>query len=137
MIALLFHPSPQQEDYVTAELWELGTEGIIEEADGIRAFFHQRLDPAPLLAQFADCSPELRQEALTDWSQISRDAWPPLKIGKRFFLVAPWSTDPTPAGRLRLEILPGMACGNGPYPRTQPCLQAIHSHLRPVPYVLH
>src|SRR5260370_33546333 len=121
--------SPQQEDSVTAESWELGTEGIIEEADGIRAFFHERLDPAPLLARFADCSPELRHEPFTDWSQVSRDAWPPLEIGKRFFLVAPWSTGPAPAGRLRLEIYPGMACGTGRHPCTQLCLHAIESHV--------
>src|SRR5258708_17957962 len=131
MFSILFHPSPQQEDYVTAELWELGTEGIIEEADGIRAFFDERLDPAPLLARFADCSPELRHEALTDWSQISRDAWPPLDIGERFFLVAPWSTHPTPAGRLRLEINPGMACGTGRHPCTQLCLEAIGRYVHP------
>jgi ribosomal protein L11 methyltransferase len=131
MFSILLHPSPQREDYLAAELWELGTEGIIEETDGIRAFFNKRLDPASLLARFAGFSPELRHEALTDWSQVSRDAWPPLEIGKHFFLVAPWSTDPTPAGRLRLEIYPGMACGTGRHPCTQLCLQAIERHVRP------
>src|SRR5260370_17443357 len=131
MIALLFHPSPQQEDYVTAELWELGTEGIIEEADGIRAFFHQRLDPAPLLAQFADCSPELRHEALTDWSQVSRDAWPALEIGKRFFLVAPWPTDSTPAVRLRLVIYPVLACRTGRHQCPHCSLLALDTPLPP------
>ena len=84
-----------------------------------------------MLARFADCSPELRHEPFTDWSQVSRDAWPPIEIGKRFFLVAPWSTDPTPAGRLRLEIHPGMACGTGRHPCTQLCLLAIDRFVRP------
>src|SRR5229473_7867445 len=131
MFSILLHPSPQREDYVVTELWEVGTEGIIEEAGGVRAFFNERLDPASLLARFADYSPELRHEALTDWSQVSRDAWPSIEIGKRFFLVAPWSMDPTPAGRLRLEIYPGMACGTGRHPCTQLCLEAIERHVRP------
>jgi ribosomal protein L11 methyltransferase len=131
MFSILFHPSPQQEDYLSAELWEMGTDGIIEETDGLRAFFGESLDPITLLERLAEFSPELRHEALTDWSQVSRDAWPPLEIGKRFFLVAPWSNDPTPAGRLRLEIYPGMACGTGRHPCTQLCLEAIERHVRP------
>src|SRR5258706_7435168 len=131
MFSILLHPSPQREDYVVTELWEVGTEGIIEETGGVRAFFNERLDPASLLARFADCSPKLRHEPFTDWSQVSRDAWPPIEIGKRFFLVAPWSTDPTPAGRLRLEIHPGMACGTGRHPCTQLCLLAIDRVVRP------
>jgi len=132
LISILFHTPPHREDYLSAELWELGTEGIIEEDGGIRAFFDKPLD----LARFAEFSPELRHEAPTDWSQVSRDAWPPLEIGKRFFLVAPWSADTTPAGRLRLEINPGMACGTGRHPCTQLCLQAIEKHVRPGDSVL-
>src|SRR5207253_1696044 len=98
MLSILFHPTPEREDYLVAELWEFGTQGIVEEEGGIRAFFDGCSDPVSLLARFAGFSPELRHETLTDWSQVSRDAWPPLEIGKRFFLVAPWSTDPTPAG---------------------------------------
>jgi len=127
VFSILLHPPPQLEDYLVAELWELGTAGIIEEDGGVRAFF----DNPPELARFAEFSPELRHEASTDWSQVSRDAWPPLEIGERFFLVAPWSTDATPAGRLRLEINPGMACGTGRHPCTQLCLQAIEKHVRP------
>jgi ribosomal protein L11 methyltransferase len=130
MFSILFHAPPEREDYLVVELWELGTRGIIEEG-GIRAFFDESSDPVTLLLRFVEFSPQLRQEALTDWSQISRDAWPSLEIGKRFFLVAPWSTDPTPAGRLRLEIYPGMACGTGRHPCTQLCLQAIERHVHP------
>ena len=130
MFSILFHSPTEREDYLVAELWELGTQGIVEEEGGIRAFFDGRSNPVSWLARFAEFSPELRHEALTDWSQISRDAWPPLDIGERFFLVAPWSTHPTPAGRLRLEINPGMACGTGRHPCTQLCLEAIGRYVR-------
>ncbi len=131
MFSILFHPPPELEDYLAVELWELGTQGIIEEEGGIRAFFDEGSDPITLLLRFAEHSPELRQEALTDWSQVSRDAWPPIEIGRTFFLAAPWSTDATPAGRLRLEIYPGMACGTGRHPCTQLCLEAIEKYVRP------
>ncbi|HEY6390690.1 MAG TPA: 50S ribosomal protein L11 methyltransferase [Bryobacteraceae bacterium] len=130
MFSILLHPPPQMEDWLAAELWELGTDGIIEEDGGMRAFFDVPSDPALLLARFAEFSPELRQEASTDWCQVSREAWPALEIGKRFFLVAPWCADATPAGRLRLEINPGMACGTGRHPCTQLCLEAIEKYVR-------
>jgi ribosomal protein L11 methyltransferase len=52
-------------------------------------------------------------------------------------LVAPWDeTVVTPAGRLRLEIYPGMACGTGRHPATQLCLQAIERYVKPGARVL-
>jgi ribosomal protein L11 methyltransferase len=131
LFSILFHPPPQREDELFVELWEISTQGIIEEEGGIRAFFDESADPLALLLRFVEFLPELRQEPLTDWSQVSRDAWPPLEIGKRFFLVAPWSTETTPRGRFRLEINPGMACGTGRHPCTQLCLQALEEYARP------
>ncbi len=90
-----------------------------------------------LLERFAEFSPELREEEPTDWEQVTRDAWPPLCVGERFYLVAPWDeTAPTPPGRLRLEIYPGMACGTGRHPATQLCLQAIERYVKPGTRVL-
>lgn len=72
-----------------------------------------------------------------DWEQATREAWPPLSIGERFYLVAPWDRDsPTPHGRLRLEIYPGMACGTGRHPATRLCLQAIERYVKPGARVL-
>ena len=123
-------PPPEREDYLAAELWEAGTAGIVEENGRLRAFFDAALDSAELLRRFAEFSPELRQEAPIDWAQVSRDSWPPLRIGP-FFLVAPWRAEATPQGLLRLEVNPGMACGTGRHPATQLCLEAIGRHTRP------
>jgi len=84
-----------------------------------------------LMEQFRGYSPELRLESEVDWAQVSREAFPPLPIGERFFLVSPWSDAPTPNGRLRLEIYPGMACGTGRHPATQLCLEAMERHVQP------
>jgi ribosomal protein L11 methyltransferase len=128
MFSLFFRPSPDREDYLIAELWEHGTTGIIEEDGGIRAFFGDGLSP---LNRFDAYAPELREEEPIDWAQATRDAWPPLAVGERFFLTPPWCLDPTPPGRLRLPIYPGMACGTGRHPATQLALEAIEQHVRP------
>lgn len=137
MFSLLLHPSTDREDILIAELLECGTAGVTESDAGIRAFFERDDDAASLLHRFADFSPEFRQEPATDWEQVTREAWPPLCVGERFFLVAPWDdATPTPGGRLRLEIYPGMACGTGRHPATQLCLQAIERYVQPGARVL-
>jgi ribosomal protein L11 methyltransferase len=137
LFSLLLHPPPDREEILIAELHECGTAGITEEDAALRAFFLADQDAASLLRRFAGFSPELRQEEPTDWERVTRDAWPPLCVGERFFLVAPWDeAAPTPPGRLRLEICPGMACGTGRHPATQLCLQAMERYVRPGARVL-
>ena len=132
MFSLLLHPPADREDALIAELQECGTTGVTEEDHGLRAFFEDEGSAAALLDRFAEFSPEFREEPPVDWEQATRDAWPPLCVGERFFLVAPWDLDaPVPLGRLRLEIYPGMACGTGRHPATQLCLQAIERWVKP------
>jgi ribosomal protein L11 methyltransferase len=136
LFSLLLQSPPEHEDYLIAELWLESTAGIVEEDGRIRAFFDDACDPSRLLDRFAEFAPELRQELSVDWGRVSREAWPPLLIGQRFFLVAPWSDEPTPADRLRLEVYPGRACGTGRHPATQLCLEAMEEYVRPGDRVL-
>ena len=136
MFSLLIQSLPDHEDYLIAELWQQGTAGIVEEDGRIRAFFDDDHDSGPLLDLFAQFAPELRREPSVDWAEVSREAWPPMMIGRRFFLVAPWSNAPTPDGRLRLEVYPGRACGTGRHPATQLCLEAMEEYIRPDDRVL-
>jgi len=121
---------PGEHDELSAELWESGTCGIQDEPGGLRAFFAEA-QPAALVERFRAREPVLRHEEVVDWAQVSRDAWPPLAVGERFFLAPPWRDDPTPAGRLRLEMTPGMACGTGHHPATQLCLEALERTVKP------
>jgi ribosomal protein L11 methyltransferase len=137
LFSLLLHPSADREDLLMAELLECGTAGITEDDGGVRAFFEQDDAAVSLLQRFAEFSPEFREEPATDWERVTREAWPPLCVGERFFLVAPWDqATPTPGDRLRLEIYPGMACGTGRHPATQLCLQAIERYVQPGARVL-
>jgi len=116
--------SPERSDYdaVVAELWEAGTAGIVEGHGFLEAFFKD-LEAARRFGQ-----PRPIRDG--DWVRQAQDAWPPMLVGHRFFLVAPWRTEPTPPGRIRLEINPGMQCGTGQHPCTRLCLEAMERVLR-------
>ena len=114
---------------MAAELWEQGTAGLVEEPGGLRAFFEDDARVREMMERFERFHPELRREEDIDWEQASRDAWPPMLVGERFFLAPPWRDDPTPAGRLRLVVEPGMACGTGRHPATQLALEAMERYV--------
>ncbi len=128
MYYLRLEVEPQGVDALIAELWESGTLGIVEGAGFIEAFF----DDEEAAARFG--TPLLAAER--DWVQETEDAWPPLLVGERFFVAAPWRNEPTPAGRFRLEINPGMQCGTGQHPCTRLCLEAMERVIRPGDRVL-
>jgi ribosomal protein L11 methyltransferase len=111
-----------------AELYLAEPAGIIEHDGWYEAFFENRAA--------AERFGAVRESPAVDWAQRNYDAWPPLLVGEKFFVVAPWRTDPTPPGRLRLELNPGMQCGTGQHPCTQLCLEAMERVVRPGDSVL-
>jgi ribosomal protein L11 methyltransferase len=115
-------------DALIAELWDAGTQGISEGSGDVTAFFEDE--------EIARRFGEPRLEPEVDWVQRTEDAWPPLLVGERFFLVAPWRKEPTPPGRIRLEINPGIQCGTGQHPCTQLCLEAMERTIKPGDSVL-
>lgn len=115
------------EDRLT-ELYASDPAGIIEHDGWCEAFFEDRA-AASRFGDPLEC-PEI------DWVRQNYDAWPPLVVGEKFFVAAPWRDDPTPPGRLRLEIDPGMQCGTGQHPCTQLCLKAMERIVRPGDSVL-
>jgi len=110
------------------DLYDAGTSGIIEHDGWLEAFFEDRR-AAEEFGDPVECPP-------VDWVKHTRDAWPPLLVGEKFFVVAPFRDDPTPPGRLRLEINPGLQCGTGQHPCTQLCLEAMERIIRPGDSVL-
>ncbi len=120
--------APPDYDLLLAELWEGGTAGIAEGPGYLDAFFEDEA----AARRFGE--PRLAPGA--DWVRAVEDAWPPLLVGERFFVAAPWRTEPTPPGRLRLEINPGLQCGTGQHPCTRLCLEAMEKIIRPGDSVL-
>jgi ribosomal protein L11 methyltransferase len=128
MYFVRLEPEPGEYDEMVAALWEAGTAGVVEGHGYLDAFFEDE----EVARRFGEphASPEI------DWVQRTEDAWPPLLVGERFFVVAPWRTEETPEGRIRLEINPGLQCGTGQHPCTRLCLEAMERAIRPGDSVL-
>jgi ribosomal protein L11 methyltransferase len=128
VISVFLSVSEDLKDEVIAELWDLGTTGITEENDSLRAFFEDGSDIAEIERRLAAYDPQLNPEENRDWVEESRAYWEPFAVGERFFLVPEWRDDYAPEGRVRLTTYPGMACGTGIHPATQLCLIALEKH---------
>jgi ribosomal protein L11 methyltransferase len=118
----------ESHDALLAELMEAGTLGITEGPGYVDAFFEDEA----LAEQFG----EPNSVPDVDWVAVTQAAWPPLLVGEKFFVVPPWCDDPTPSGRFRLEINPGLQCGTGQHPCTRKCLEAMEIIIRPGDSVL-
>jgi ribosomal protein L11 methyltransferase len=116
------------DEELMAALWEAGTLGVTE-GDGYLDAFFEDLEAA---SQFG--VPEAVIDV--DWVARTHEAFPPLSIGEKFFVAAPWRTEPTPPGRMRLVMNPGAQCGTGYHRCTQLCLEAMEKLIRPGDSVL-
>jgi ribosomal protein L11 methyltransferase len=125
---MVFVRVPAVGDKLTAALWEAGTLGIVEGPGFVDAYF----ESADAARAFGD--PQVAPDI--DWVARTEEAWPPLLVGEKFFVVAPWRREPTPPGRFRLELNPGLHCGTGQHPCTQKCLEAMERIVRPGDSVL-
>jgi ribosomal protein L11 methyltransferase len=130
MFSLEIDCDPEDRDLLIAELWEEGSEGIVElNASVVRAFFADTADRRTLHARFPGARE--RQEEQRDWVQSARDLLQPMEIGRRFFLVPEWRDDPAPEGRFRIAVNPGMAFGTGVHESTRLCIEALEEFVRP------
>lgn len=132
MVSLRLECGAEQKDDLVAALWENGTLGITEvdlnaNRTELRAFFAEEFDAAA----YAAFGARWEEEPDIDWAAETRAAWPGREIGERWFVVPPWNEDPTPAGRVRLTINPGVGFGTGADLTTQLCLEALERELRP------
>jgi len=130
MFSLEIECDPEDRDLLIAELWEQGSEGIVElSARRVRAFFDdaRRGDDLPRLFPGA----RFRTEEPRDWVQAARDLLQPMEVGARFFLAPEWRSDPTPPGRFRIGVNPGLAFGTGVHETTRLCLEALEDYVRP------
>ena len=121
----------EEQDLLVAELWERGSAGITQTSDSLRSFFHDDSLLPGLLADFAHLSPESSPVLEEDWIGYSRAQTGPMEVGDRLFLAPEWRDDPTPEGRLRIGINPGLAFGTGAHETTRMCLEWLEEHIKP------
>ncbi len=130
MFSLEMNSNAEGRDLLIADLWELGSTGIVELSETrLRAFFEAGADRARLLALYPGAA--WREERDRDWVQEARDLLQPMAVGRRFFLAPEWCDDPAPAGRLRIAVNPGLAFGTGVHETTRLCLEALEDLVKP------
>lgn len=116
-------------DLLIADVWEAGCTGIVELDNGeMRVFFDDDSTQPGLLARFGG---EAAPADLRDWVAFAREYLKPMEIGERIFVCPEWRNDPTPPGRIRIEVNAGLAFGTGAHETTRLCLEAIERHLKP------
>jgi ribosomal protein L11 methyltransferase len=130
MFSLEIECDPDDRDLLIAELWEQGSAGIVELTPArVRSFFEDNADRDELLRLFPGSSWRLEEQR--DWVQSARDLLQPMEVGGRFFLVPEWRDDPTPPGRFRITVNPGLAFGTGVHETTRLCIEALERLVQP------
>ncbi len=122
-----------EKDLLVADLFEAGSTGIIELEDfddhaRVRAFFDDDSRQPELVARFGG---EPVAADTRDWVAFAHEHLQPMEIGERIFVCPEWRQDPTPPGRIRIEVNAGLAFGTGAHETTRLCLEAIERNLRP------
>lgn len=113
---------------LSTELWEMGTAGMVEEPQGLRAFFEDEIAREQIYSKLASTRADTRKEDPFDPARAQPVECDPILIGQRFFVAPSWITDPTPPGRLRLTIDTTSAFGSGRHESTQLCIEALEKH---------
>jgi len=109
----------------------LGTTGLVEEECGLRAFFDDSVNDAPICARFALAPAAARHEPNFDPKTNSPFECDAVLIGDRFYVAPSWLNEPAPEGRFRLTIEAVGAFGSGRHESTQLCMEALEKHLDP------
>jgi ribosomal protein L11 methyltransferase len=132
MFRVTFTIHPDDEDDLVTRLHATPLTGIAQENrdDGlvdVQAWFNTQTDAEGSASVFAHATvAEIPEE---NWNAAWQSEWEPILIGTRWYLAPPNDVRPTPPHRLRLEMRPGLAFGNGDHPTTHLCLKAMEQVL--------
>ena len=117
---------------MTAELWERGTAGIMDGADGFRAYFEDEQTARKAARDLASNAADLREEPAPQLLPENCEDWEPVYAGTRFVIVPTASRGQFDFGaRLVLKVNAAMAFGSGRHETTQLCLEALEIYLKP------
>jgi ribosomal protein L11 methyltransferase len=138
------------ETAATTQLWAMNTTGLEVSEDAadfvtLRAYFDAAPDVDKLrqnilnslklvdLPEFALRRVEASTIADQDWMSEWKKGWEPLLIGERLVIAPSWKLDQVPqltdaAGRIIIQIDPGMAFGTGTHETTRGCLELLEHY---------
>jgi ribosomal protein L11 methyltransferase len=105
----------------------------------LRAYYRSNYDLGHWMEQLTPLMSEWPEVSVYDmgrlenrqWHALSLEAFPPLNIGERFVVLAPWHRGKEPEGRIPLYINPGSAFGTGYHESTQNVLSLMEKNLSP------
>ena len=129
MQSILIQSAPSDQEEIITELWQHGTLGIIEESEGLRAFFDETADLPSLFRIVSGRIIETRTELPPDPADFPKQDWDPILIGDRFWIAPSWVNQPIPPNRIRLAIDNPNAFGTGRHESTQLALEALEQHV--------
>lgn len=129
MFSLDLTCTQETKDFLIADFAELGSSGIVElDPTHLRVFFDDDAE-APAMSEKLGVPAHIWENI--DWVAKSREDIEPMNVGEKFFLVPQWRDDPTPDGRLRIEINNGLAFGTGRHETTRLCLEFLEKQVQP------
>ncbi|MBY0373707.1 MAG: 50S ribosomal protein L11 methyltransferase [Bryobacteraceae bacterium] len=134
MFRLAVRVDPDEEEEILARASDLKLTGIEQEnLDSgeleLVFWFAERRDAEAGIAALPEA--QWSEAADINWNETFQREWQPAEVGRRWFLVPPGSMAETPAGRVRMEMRPGMAFGSGDHAATHLCLELMEDWVHP------
>lgn len=118
---------------LVAECSDFPIEGLEQNDSSTRLTAHfAAYDQAEHFARhFAERQPQIDEIIPRNWAEEWQSFWKPILVGRGFYLSPAWIHEATPAGRIRLEMRPGLVFGGGDHATTQLCLELIEEYVKP------
>lgn len=131
MQSIRFSPEALSDEQLFVELWEKNTAGIIENPNGLQAFFADDEDLSELVQRRADLITEASKVDECLHPAFTHASWDGILVGERFHIAPSWVQETTPEGRIRLSLDTSSAFGTGRHETTQLMLEYLEANLRP------
>lgn len=129
-------------EIISSYLFDLGASGIVEEIDGVRAYFaKQSPDILPALKKYLRSLQKLGHDLQLDridiekildrdWNAEWKKHYNSLRVGEGILIKPTWEPIAKDAPPCVIEVDPEMAFGTGTHATTQMCLQLLEKSIR-------
>jgi len=105
---------------------------------GVRAYYRSHFELGYWLKRLGDVLTPWPEISVRDMGKIENRAWhttwkeafPPLEVGRKLVVMAPWHQGSEPPGKMALYIYPGSAFGTGYHESTQIVLELMEDLLK-------
>ncbi len=131
MRVIVIRPKPERSEDLIAELWEHGTEGILEEESRIKAYFPESRDLSGIVTPENGEVIETSVENDVATYQASDDNNEPVPLGQRFVVLNGPASAEGSGSRIPLSLPTSTAFGSGRHESTQLMVEAMEVYLQP------